>query len=38
MKKRNVGKINLEVSALGFGCMGLSWLHGPATEKGEAIS
>jgi aryl-alcohol dehydrogenase-like predicted oxidoreductase len=36
MKKRKLGK--LEVSALGFGCMGLSFSYGPATEKQQAIS
>jgi len=36
MKKRKLGK--LEVSALGFGCMGLSFGYGPATEKQQAIS
>lgn len=35
MKKRNLGK--LEVSALGFGCMGLSYAYGPATERRQAI-
>src|ERR1700761_1237092 len=38
MQKRTLGKSNLKVSALGFGCMGLSFGYGPATEKGEAIS
>jgi aryl-alcohol dehydrogenase-like predicted oxidoreductase len=37
MKKRALGKSGLEVSALGFGCMGLSFGFGPATEKNEAI-
>src|SRR6201999_888129 len=37
MKKTFLGKSGLEVSALGFGCMGLSFGFGPATEKGEAI-
>ena len=37
MRKRKLGKSGLEVSALGFGCMGLSYGFGPATEKGEAI-
>ena len=37
MQKRNLGKSGLEVSALGFGCMGLSFGLGPATEKEEAI-
>lgn len=35
MNKRTLGK--LEVSVLGFGCMGLSFGYGPATEKNEAI-
>ncbi|MGB6194207.1 MAG: aldo/keto reductase [Terracidiphilus sp.] len=37
MQKRKLGKSGLEVSALGFGCMGLSYGYGPATEKDEAI-
>lgn len=37
MQKRKLGKSGLEVSALGFGCMGLSFGYGPATEKEEAI-
>jgi aryl-alcohol dehydrogenase-like predicted oxidoreductase len=37
MRKRKLGKSGLEVSALGFGCMGLSFGYGPATEKQEAI-
>ena len=37
MQKRILGKSGLEVSALGFGCMGLSFGFGPATEKNEAI-
>jgi aryl-alcohol dehydrogenase-like predicted oxidoreductase len=37
MKKRELGKSGLEVSALGFGCMVLSFGFGPATEKSEAI-
>jgi aryl-alcohol dehydrogenase-like predicted oxidoreductase len=36
MKTRKLG--NLEVSALGFGCMGLSYAYGPATEKQQAIN
>ncbi len=36
MKKRRLG--NLEVSALGFGCMGLSYGYGPATDKQQAIN
>jgi aryl-alcohol dehydrogenase-like predicted oxidoreductase len=37
MQKRKLGKSGLEVSALGLGCMGLSFGLGPATEKSEAI-
>src|SRR5580693_8979084 len=37
MQKRKLGNSGLEVSALGFGCMGLSYAYGPATEKQEAI-
>jgi aryl-alcohol dehydrogenase-like predicted oxidoreductase len=37
MHKRTLGKSGLEVSALGLGCMGLSFGLGPATEKSEAI-
>lgn len=37
MKKRVLGKSGLEVSALGLGCMGLSFGYGPATEKQDAI-
>jgi len=37
MQKRKLGKSGLEVSALGFGCMGLSFSYGPPTEKNEAI-
>jgi aryl-alcohol dehydrogenase-like predicted oxidoreductase len=38
LKKRTLGKSGLDVSALGFGCMGLSFAYGPATEKQQAIS
>jgi len=37
MHTRKLGKSGLEVSALGLGCMGLSFGLGPATEKNEAI-
>jgi aryl-alcohol dehydrogenase-like predicted oxidoreductase len=38
MKKRTLGSSGLEVSALGFGCMGLSYGYGPAQEKSHAVS
>src|SRR5882757_3414519 len=38
MQKRKLGKSNLEVSALGLGCMGLSFGYGPAVGKKEGIS
>lgn len=38
MQKRLLGKSGLEVSALGLGCMGLSFGYGPAAEKQDAIS
>src|SRR4051812_20712824 len=37
MQKRKLGKSGLEVSALGLGCMGLSFGYGPATDKKDAI-
>ena len=37
MQKRTLGRSGLEVSALGLGCMGLSYGYGPATEKDQAI-
>jgi aryl-alcohol dehydrogenase-like predicted oxidoreductase len=38
MQKRKLGRSGLEVSALGFGCMGLSFGYGPPTERKEAIA
>ena len=38
MQKRKLGKSNLEVSALGLGCMGMSFGYGPAADKQEMIS
>ena len=37
MQKRTLGKSGLEVSALGLGCMGLSFGYGPATDKADAV-
>jgi len=38
MRKRKLGKSNLEVSAIGLGCMGMSFGYGPAIDKQEGIS
>lgn len=38
MEKRRLGKGNLEVSAIGLGCMGLSYGYGPALEKQDGIA
>jgi len=39
MERRTLGKDSpLEVSAIGFGCMGLSHAYGPATERGAALA
>jgi aryl-alcohol dehydrogenase-like predicted oxidoreductase len=38
MQKRKLGNSNLEVSALGLGCMGMSFSYGPAKDKQEMIS
>src|SRR5215470_13783011 len=38
MKKRKLGQGGLEVSALGLGCMGMSWSYGPPKERQAMIS
>jgi aryl-alcohol dehydrogenase-like predicted oxidoreductase len=38
MKHRELGKSGLEVSAIGFGCMGLNFAYGPAIDKSSAIA
>ena len=38
MQKRKLGKSNLEVSALGLGCMGMSFGYGPAKDEQEMVS
>jgi aryl-alcohol dehydrogenase-like predicted oxidoreductase len=38
MQKRKLGKSGLEVSALGLGCMGMSWSYGPPKDKREMVS
>ena len=37
MKKRELGKSGLEVSALGLGCMSMTSAYGPAADKSEMI-
>jgi len=37
MIKRKLGKNCLEVSAIGLGCMAMSWGYGPAADKKEMI-
>jgi aryl-alcohol dehydrogenase-like predicted oxidoreductase len=37
MKKRKLGKSNLEVSALGYGCMGLSAMYGQPLPRPDGI-
>jgi aryl-alcohol dehydrogenase-like predicted oxidoreductase len=38
MQKRTLGKNGLDVSAIGLGCMGMSWSYGPPKDKHEMIA
>jgi aryl-alcohol dehydrogenase-like predicted oxidoreductase len=38
MQTRKLGIGNLEVSAIGLGCMGMSWSYGPPKDKKEMIA
>lgn len=38
MQNRELGQSGLEVSAIGLGCMGLSYGYGPATDRSEAVA
>ena len=38
MQKRRLGQGDLDVSAIGFGCMGMSWSYGPPKDKQEMIA
>jgi aryl-alcohol dehydrogenase-like predicted oxidoreductase len=37
LQKRKLGTNNLEVSAIGYGCMGLDYGYGPATDRQEGV-
>jgi len=38
MQKRRLGRSNLDVSALGLGCMGMSFSYGPPADKQEMVA
>ena len=38
MQKRKLGKSGLEVSAIGLGCMGMSFSYGPPADRREMVS
>src|SRR5712691_8108290 len=38
MQKRKLGKSNLDVSGLGFGCMGMSFGYGPAVNRQDGVA
>jgi len=38
MQKRKLGRSNLEVSAIGLGCMGMSFGYGPPADKQQMVS
>ena len=38
MRQRTLGQDGLQVSALGFGCMGISFGYGPATSRDEGLA
>jgi aryl-alcohol dehydrogenase-like predicted oxidoreductase len=38
MEKRRLGSSGLEVSAIGLGCMGMSWSYGPPKDRREMVS
>jgi len=38
MQKRKLGESGLEVSAIGLGCMGMSWSYGPPKDKQELMT